>query len=225
MFIVRYSNGAEYVLDYVIERKTLDDFVSSLYDGRIDRQTFMMRKSGIKNKILLLEGKQKEHPDLAINVSSCKKLTEMEICYDFHVKRTLDLTDTVWFYCSMYKKLVNKCNGILMKYEKREEFDIWLCKMKSITTHLTVGSLFQMQLCQIPGVGKTNAKAIINQGYTTPQLLFRALKNAKEDERGKVLRASEKKTGERRIAIKASQFTSKLFCSKEYGTSVVDELN
>ncbi|CAG8951894.1 hypothetical protein HYFRA_00005698 [Hymenoscyphus fraxineus] len=47
--------GDEVVLDYIVERKRLDDLISSIKDGRFYEQKFRLNRSGLKNVIYLLE--------------------------------------------------------------------------------------------------------------------------------------------------------------------------
>jgi ERCC4-type nuclease len=47
----------DYVLDFIIERKTADDLAASIMDGRYEEQKFRLRNCGINNVIYLVEGK------------------------------------------------------------------------------------------------------------------------------------------------------------------------
>lgn len=46
----------EYVLDFIVERKTADDLAASIMDGRYDEQKFRLKSCGINNVIYLVEG-------------------------------------------------------------------------------------------------------------------------------------------------------------------------
>ncbi|CAG8973296.1 hypothetical protein HYALB_00000058 [Hymenoscyphus albidus] len=47
--------GDEVVLDYIVERKRLDDLISSIKDGRFYEQKFRLNRSGLKNVVYLIE--------------------------------------------------------------------------------------------------------------------------------------------------------------------------
>lgn len=47
---------SEYVLDFIIERKTADDLAASIMDGRYEEQKFRLKNCGINNVIYLIEG-------------------------------------------------------------------------------------------------------------------------------------------------------------------------
>ena len=46
----------EFVLDYIIERKTADDLAASILDGRYEEQKFRLKSCGINNVMYLIEG-------------------------------------------------------------------------------------------------------------------------------------------------------------------------
>ena len=51
--LARYGvEGDEVTLDYIVERKRLDDLIGSIKDGRFHEQKFRLKRSGIKNVIL-----------------------------------------------------------------------------------------------------------------------------------------------------------------------------
>lgn len=46
----------EYVLDYLIERKSVNDLMSSIKAKRYDQQKYFMRRCGLANLTYLVEG-------------------------------------------------------------------------------------------------------------------------------------------------------------------------
>jgi crossover junction endonuclease MUS81 len=104
----------EIVLDYIMERKRLDDLISSIKDGRLHEQKFRLRKSGVKNVIYLVE-------EFSISSEREDKYGEalesaiagMQIVDGFFVKQTAKLDDTVAYLASMTQAL----KGI---YEQRD---------------------------------------------------------------------------------------------------------
>ncbi|KAL0872937.1 hypothetical protein Bca101_022642 [Brassica carinata] len=48
--------GTEYVLDFIVERKTVDDMRSSIKDGRYRDQKLRLQRSGLKKLMYILEG-------------------------------------------------------------------------------------------------------------------------------------------------------------------------
>ena len=46
----------EYVLDYILERKRVDDLHSSIKDRRYDKQKYNMQRCGLRHLVYLVEG-------------------------------------------------------------------------------------------------------------------------------------------------------------------------
>ena len=51
----RDGSGAEYVLDYVLERKSSQDLAASIGDGRYATQKWRMLRCGLANRFYLVE--------------------------------------------------------------------------------------------------------------------------------------------------------------------------
>lgn len=49
------AEGDEVVLDYIVERKRLDDLIGSIKDGRFREQKYRLKRSGIKNVMYIIE--------------------------------------------------------------------------------------------------------------------------------------------------------------------------
>jgi len=93
----RYGEeGDEIALDWIVERKRLDDLVGSITDGRFQEQKFRLRKSGVRNVIYLIEEfslsaekSQKFHE--AINSA----IASTQVVNGYFVKRTTKLDETI----------------------------------------------------------------------------------------------------------------------------------
>ena len=96
------EEGDEVILDWIVERKRLDDLVSSIKDGRFQEQKFRMHKSGVKNVIYVieeiamsLEATQKYHEHVMSAISST------QVVDGYFVKRTRKLDDTIRYLARM----------------------------------------------------------------------------------------------------------------------------
>ncbi|CDF36414.1 to fill in [Chondrus crispus] len=213
MFVAQYPGGIEVILDYIIERKTLEDFHASMRDGRERRQAFMMRQAQIPRRIFLLEGDVKRSALLRNNASFEKRRAEIEVCDDFYVKKTKSLDDTLWFYSSMYKRLCMQFSErpLALAMEGRNLYQNWNERMRGLTRGISLGQLFMLQLCQVKHVGKDTAVGIVKSGCKTPIALyerFRSVQN--EADRENVF------AGEVGINKKAVRTLAKLFTASEY---------
>lgn len=94
----------EIMLDWIVERKRLDDLVGSIKDGRFHEQKFRLRRSGIKNVIYLIEEftvtqdsamASKYHEMVASAIAAT------QVVNGYFVKKTRDLDDTIRYLTRM----------------------------------------------------------------------------------------------------------------------------
>ncbi|OWP02131.1 hypothetical protein B2J93_5241 [Marssonina coronariae] len=102
----RGLEGSEVVLDYVVERKRLDDLVSSIKDKRFLEQKFRLRRSGIKNVIYIIEEAKIEAEYYAQHIASA--IASTQVVNGFFVKKTQTMDYTIQYLASMTKLLRDK---------------------------------------------------------------------------------------------------------------------
>lgn len=101
--LVRYGEeGDEVALDWIVERKRLDDLVGSIKDGRFHEQKFRLRKSGVKNVVYVIE----EYSLSSERISQFHEAIESSIASTqviegYFVKKTLKLDDTIRYLARM----------------------------------------------------------------------------------------------------------------------------
>lgn len=106
------AEGDEVVLDWIVERKRLDDLVSSIRDGRFHEQKFRLRRSGVQNVIYLVE-------EISMDATYFQKYEEavqsaiasMQVVNGYFVKRTQKMDDTISYLTSMTKMLKEMYEG------------------------------------------------------------------------------------------------------------------
>lgn len=109
----RGAQGDEIMLDYIMERKRLDDLVGSIKDGRFHEQKFRLRKSGIKNVVYLVE-------EITMSTDHFQKYQEAvasaiastQVVNGYFVKKTQKMDDTIRY-------LVSMTNLLKEKYERK----------------------------------------------------------------------------------------------------------
>ncbi|KAF9107327.1 Crossover junction endonuclease mus81 [Mortierella sp. GBA35] len=98
----------EVVLDYVVERKRMDDLVSSIKDGRFAEQKFRLSRSGLGQVIYLIETyKQGETYDIGAEAIRTA-MTSTQVHEGFFLKRTVNMDHTIDYLVSMTKALKDK---------------------------------------------------------------------------------------------------------------------
>lgn len=100
------EEGSEICLDWIVERKRLDDLVGSITDGRFQEQKFRLRKSGVRNVIYLIE-------EFSLSTEKSTKFHEAiqsaiastQVVNGYFVKRTVKLDETIRYLARMTKML------------------------------------------------------------------------------------------------------------------------
>ncbi|KAK4234997.1 ERCC4 domain-containing protein [Achaetomium macrosporum] len=100
------AEGDEVVLDWIVERKRLDDLIGSIRDGRFHEQKFRLRRSGVKNVIYLVE-------EISMDATHFQKYEEavqsamasMQVVDGYFLKRTQKMDDTIRYLASMTRML------------------------------------------------------------------------------------------------------------------------
>ncbi|KAK4696920.1 crossover junction endonuclease MUS81, partial [Lecanoromycetidae sp. Uapishka_2] len=105
--LARYGEeGDEIALDWIVERKRLDDLVGSITDGRFQEQKFRLRRSGVKNVIYLIE-------EFSLSTEKLTKFHEAiqsaiastQVVNGYFVKRTQKLDETIRYLARMTRML------------------------------------------------------------------------------------------------------------------------
>lgn len=103
------SEGDEIVLDYIVERKRLDDLIGSIKDGRFHEQKFRLKRSGVKHVTYVIE-------EIALNpthLSTYQEAVESaiastQVVNGFSVKRTQKMDDSIRYLARMTEMLKKK---------------------------------------------------------------------------------------------------------------------
>ncbi|CAD6443320.1 a8c3b8af-e3d0-49e4-8065-2a2dcdea57bf-CDS [Sclerotinia trifoliorum] len=100
------------MLDYIMERKRLDDLIASLRDGRYEEQKFRLKRSSITNVKYLIENKKIDADIMdkwgdGITTSIAKMMIQDGI----NVKQTLDLGESLRYIERMTKLLKKQYEG------------------------------------------------------------------------------------------------------------------
>ncbi|KFY18309.1 hypothetical protein V491_04800 [Pseudogymnoascus sp. VKM F-3775] len=92
----------EIMLDWIVERKRLDDLISSIKDGRFHEQKFRLRKSGVKNIIYIIE-------EMSLHAEHFQKYEEAvesaiassQVVNGYFIKKTSKMDDTIRYLTRM----------------------------------------------------------------------------------------------------------------------------
>ncbi|CAG9970654.1 unnamed protein product [Clonostachys byssicola] len=96
------AEGDEVVLDWIVERKRLDDLIGSIKDGRFHEQKFRLKRSGVKKVIYIIE-------DISMDSGTLTKYEEAvqsaiastQVVNEYFVKRTTKMDETIRYLARM----------------------------------------------------------------------------------------------------------------------------
>ncbi|KAI0229358.1 Crossover junction endonuclease MUS81 [Lamellibrachia satsuma] len=173
----RYG-GTELMLDYIVERKRMDDLSGSIIDGRFHEQKFRLRNSGVKNVIYLIE-KYGSNQHLSIAEDTLNQaIINTQVIDGFHIKHTASTRESAAYLTLMTRYLQSFYGGKALSCGSSnkdgqlvtfQDFNDSTVKTKA----MTVTEMFAKQLLQLHGM--TGEKALaVTQTYPTPAGLLEA---------------------------------------------------
>ncbi|XP_030017399.1 structure-specific endonuclease subunit MUS81 isoform X2 [Sphaeramia orbicularis] len=192
---LRAPPGRELVLDYIVERKRMDDLCGSIIDGRFREQKFRLKRCGLRRPIYLVEecGSAASHLSLP-ETSLQQAIVNTQVVDGFFVKRVQDVRESAAYLTVMTRYLTKLYQNRTLVCRSRElEGDVGgdeeeggrglpSCSLISFAEFnhgatknkcQTVREVFARQLMQISGLSGDKAAAILEQ-YSTPHSLLTA---------------------------------------------------
>lgn len=165
------DRSREVVLDVVIERKTIDDLLSSAMSNRYDRQKHVIKESGLRRPVYVIEGR------VTARIEKMEKaLTRRLVAEGIGLRTTDSRLETARFlrdihHC-LFKKLRVASWSVLSKTGK--EFVEWN-REASERRRRTLSEAFANQLMATRGVGVVRGAAV-SSGVRTPAALRKLYK-------------------------------------------------
>jgi len=148
----------------IIERKSLNDLISSIKDGRYEEQSHrLIHSSGIPrhNVIYIIEGMMSQIKDKALVYSS---ITSLNFFKGFSVFRTASLNETAELIVAMADKIERdmKKGKTLYTHDVPTDAPKYCEVVKSVKKeNVTPTNMGEIMLCQVPGISSTTAIAIM----------------------------------------------------------------
>ena len=96
------EEGDEVMLDYVVERKRLDDLWGSIKDGRFHEQKFRLRKSGVQHVVYIVEEFTVSADRMANRNEAIESaIASTQVADGYFIKKTQKLDDTIRYIARM----------------------------------------------------------------------------------------------------------------------------
>ncbi|KAJ3046338.1 Crossover junction endonuclease mus81 [Rhizophlyctis rosea] len=182
----RAGEEREVVLDYIVERKTMDDLVMSIKDGRYKEQKFRLANT-TANVTYLLE--ESTAPDPTFKDAVETVMAQLPVLHGFTLKRTSTKDDTAHFLAAFTQK-------IAQLYERTDLYALYMrdVDIATVTDALTTKSknlqlqdVWTKQLMSVRGVSGEKASKIVMRYPTMRSLLDRLAGCRNDAERLSVL--------------------------------------
>ncbi|XP_064787103.1 crossover junction endonuclease MUS81 isoform X2 [Oncorhynchus masou masou] len=188
---LRAPPSRELVLDYIIERKRMDDLCGSIIDGRFREQKFRLKRCGLQKPIYLVEECGSAAAHLSLPETTLQQaIVNTQVVDGFFVKRVQDVKESVAYLTVMTRYLAK----------------LYQCQ--------TVREVFARQLMQISGLSGDKAVAILEH-YSTLHSLLKAYEQCPSDtEREKLLSSIRYGKLKRNLGPALSRTVYQLYCTK-----------
>ena len=157
----------------IMERKTINDLLASIKDGRYDEQSCRLSGLPIQNHniIYLIEGDIiRTHSSRSLLFSS---LFSLGYYKGFSVVRTMSVEETAFFIMNTVQKMEKEQAKGREPYVEgssiNKEYLSTLKKVKS--DNITPANINELMLSQIPGISAQTAKVIMEKFHTLHNLI------------------------------------------------------
>jgi ERCC4-type nuclease len=202
VWVARSKDGEdEHILNYIIERKAIDDLAGSIIDGRYKEQRFRLRQLiqgqqsvGIistLNVIYLIEGDYARQNRLPVkNLQSA--LVRLQISDQFMVKHTPSISQSIDYLKTMTNVLtqlldsngLDNCKMVLEedgeKFEPNlKQYNLYAAKSGSHQRNMTPQDIFARQLSCLSGISPQIAETIVVKYASDAKTLIEKLGSRK----------------------------------------------
>ncbi len=159
------DNSNNYVL--IFERKTVQDLISSIKDGRYLEQSYRLQNYNIPNHCItyIIEGTLYNPRQPQCQNTVISSIFSLNYSKQFSTLRTLNIKETA-IYLLQYLKKINKQKNTNLFYSNTSSLEntnysevLKTCKKSNITT----SNIGEIMLMQIPGVSNNCARAVMNK--------------------------------------------------------------
>lgn len=163
----------------IIERKSVNDLLSSIKDGRYNEQSYRLNGLSLHNHniMYLIEGDIVTH----FNLSVYSALISLNYHKGFSVIRTFNVDETAIFVCNTLLKL-EKTNKPSFYSSKEKEKEGPTTQENNVPNYCSVikktkkeninpDNIGEIMLSQIPGISSVTAIAIMKNFKTIPNLI------------------------------------------------------
>ncbi|CAM4515995.1 unnamed protein product [Leuciscus chuanchicus] len=223
----------ELVLDYIIERKRMDDLCGSIIDGRFREQKFRLKRCGLRKPIYLVEECGSTAAHLSLPESTLQQaIVNTQVVDGFFVKRVQDVKESAAYLTIMtrylqklYQNCTLFCRSRELEGDREDDMENTAnlsCSLMAFTEFnfgavknkcQTVREVFARQLMQISGVSGDKAAAVLEHYSTVSSLLQAYDQCSNESEKEKLLSSIKYGKLKRNLGPALSRTIYQLYCT------------
>ncbi|RUO95578.1 restriction endonuclease type II-like protein, partial [Jimgerdemannia flammicorona] len=200
----RHSDMMELVLNWIIERKRMDDLVASMKDGRFAEQKARLRCSGADRVVYIIEEYDSAAVDAFNPQAIISAISTTQTRDGFFVKRTSSTDHTITYLTTLHNELrkmeTQQLDGIPDKYIDRATYLALrkhlttphfisyraYCTLNNKSNAATLQHVFTAMLATVRGVSFTKAQEIAAY-YHTPGNLLAAYSSSNGDDKQQMM--------------------------------------
>ena len=166
---------------FLFERKTTNDLLASINDGRYKEQKARLKSSNAQSITYIIEGDN----IISGKNKNQKKLTSVyyNLIYrdNINVLFMKDIEETITFLLLLSTKMIDKPDNFLGIIQEKDYIDV--CKIKTEKKmNIDKDNCYLLQLSQIPSISKELAKKI-KEKYPSLMVLMTTLRDCQEPEK------------------------------------------
>ncbi|GLI62416.1 hypothetical protein VaNZ11_005025, partial [Volvox africanus] len=187
-----------FVLDAILERKQVNDLLSSLHSSRYGTQKYRLKRCGLRRLYYLLEEPIENYKGGPSDEKALRTTLQSGLLEGFFVIRTLNSDDTARQLCMLTRALERQYRGRMCtsssacsaaepsggSAERQDAADemlpsytVWDSSLKKLSQNMKVQAMFGLMLCAVPGLGEERVGRILAR-YSSPALLWESYKAA-----------------------------------------------
>ncbi len=175
------KDNEDYIIDYLIERKTLNDLAISIIDGRYTEQKYRMKNSSFKNISYLFEGQ-----DLSINsIGNLNKNAINTAIYhtlnihDLNIIKSNSTMESIQILIDLDRKIKKSFKFLLDKDGNKITYNQYM-KLYAKTKNSNAESIFLRQLRTFDKCGAKGVE-LINKCFHVPLNLYNIIQRCKKE--------------------------------------------
>ncbi|GIM05548.1 hypothetical protein Vretimale_10008, partial [Volvox reticuliferus] len=187
-----------FVLDAILERKQVNDLLSSLHSSRYGTQKYRLKRCGLRRLYYLLEEPIENYRGGPSDEKALRTTLQSGLLEGFFIIRTVNSDDTARQLCMLTRALERQYRGRTCTSssagtatggsagptdgqdaadETLPSYTVWDASLKNLSQNMKVQAMFGLMLCAVPGLGEERVARILAR-YSSPALLWESYKAA-----------------------------------------------